>query len=130
MKPTASRCPEYLWSKGVVPFLKVDKGLADEANGVKLMKPMPDLDALAGAGRREGHFRDEDAFGDRPRQPLQGLPHVVGQQFEVGKQVLRPRPRADHRAGSVHQERGARAADEILRDEILRHLDRLPEGTK
>ena len=56
--------------RGVVPFLKVDKGLEDEADGVKLMKPMPELDALLRArGQGQGHVRDQDALGDRPRQP-------------------------------------------------------------
>ena len=51
-KPVA----EYLWSKGVVPFLKIDKGLADEANGVQLMKPMPELDSLLARGVEKGIF--------------------------------------------------------------------------
>src|SRR5688572_9138939 len=51
-KPVA----EYLWSKNVVPFLKIDKGLADEANGVQLMKPMPELDSLLARGAEKGIF--------------------------------------------------------------------------
>ena len=95
--------PEYLWSKGVVPFLKVDKGLADEAEGVKLMKPMPDLDALLERAVEKG------IFGTKMRSVIDlanpaGIAQVVGQQFEVAKPDPAARPRSDHRAGSVHQE--------------------------
>ena len=119
--------PEYLWSKGVVPFLKIDKGLADEAEGVKLMKPMPDLDALLERAVEKGIFGTKERSVIDLANPA-GIAQVVGQQFEVAKQIAAARPRSDHRAGSEHQEPGAGAADEILRDEILRHLDRLPEG--
>ena len=56
-------------SKGVVPFLKVDKGLADEADGVQVMKPMPGLDRAARAGRRQGRVRHEDALGHQAGRP-------------------------------------------------------------
>ncbi len=121
--------PEYLWSKGVVPFLKIDKGLADEANGVQLMKPNPDLDALLERGVRKG------IFGTKERSVIhlanaQGIADVVAQQFEVGKQVLSHGlvPIIEPEVNIKSAERGA--ADEILRDEILRHLDRLPEGSE
>ena len=121
--------PEYLWSKGVVPFLKIDKGLADEANGVQLMKPNPDLDALLERGVRKG------IFGTKERSVIhlanaQGIADVVSQQFEVGKQVLSHGlvPIIEPEVNIKSAERGA--ADEILRDEILRHLDRLPEGSE
>lgn len=120
--------PEYLWSKGVVPFLKIDKGLADEANGVQLMKPNPDLDALLERGVRKG------IFGTKERSVIhlanaQGIADVVAQQFEVGKQVLSHGlvPIIEPEVNIKSAERAA--ADEILRDEILRHLDRLPEGS-
>ncbi len=119
--------PEYLWGKGVVPFLKVDKGLADEAEGVKLMKPMPDLDALLERAVEKG------IFGTKMRSVIElanpaGIAQVVGQQFEVANQIARHGlvPIIEPEVSIKSPERAA--ADEILRDEILRHLDRLPEG--
>jgi fructose-bisphosphate aldolase class I len=82
--PTA----EYLWSvKGVVPFLKIDKGLEDEADGVQLMKPMPELDALLARGASKG------IFGTKERSVVKlandaGIQAIVDQQFAVGRQVL------------------------------------------
>lgn len=79
---------DYLWSvKQVVPFLKVDKGLADEANGVQLMKDMPKLDALLARAREKG------VFGTKMRSVVKqadakGIEDVVRQQFTVGKQIL------------------------------------------
>ena len=119
--------PEYLWSKGVVPFLKVDKGLADEAEGVKLMKPMPDLDALLERAVEKG------IFGTKMRSVIElanpaGIAQVIGQQFEVANQIARHGliPIIEPEVSIKSPERAA--ADEIVRDEILRHLDRLPEG--
>jgi fructose-bisphosphate aldolase class I len=90
--------PTYLWEKrGVVPFLKIDKGLLDEENGVQLMKPMPDLDALLSRGREKGNFRNHDALGDRScrqgRNCRRRRAAVRG-----GAADHRPRPRPDHRA--------------------------------
>ncbi len=82
--PTAT----YLWNKlKVVPFLKVDKGLADEENGAQLMKPMPDLDVLLDRAVSKG------IFGTKMRSVIHeanqdGIAAVVAQQFEVGKQIL------------------------------------------
>jgi fructose-bisphosphate aldolase class I len=79
---------DYLWQvKRVVPFLKVDKGLADEHDGVQLMKPMPDLDALLGRARAK------NIFGTKMRSVIKsanadGVNAVVGQQFEVGRQII------------------------------------------
>ena len=79
---------EFLWTKKqVVPFLKVDKGLADEANGVQVMKPMPDLDALLKRGVAKG------IFGTKMRSVIKlanksGIDAVVKQQFEVGRQII------------------------------------------
>ena len=78
----------YLWqTKGVVPFLKIDKGLEDEANGVQMMKPMPGLDALLAKARAKG------VFGTKERSVIKsnnaaGIAAVLDQQFEVGQQVL------------------------------------------
>jgi fructose-bisphosphate aldolase class I len=80
---------DYLWSvKGVVPFLKVDKGLADEVDGAQVMKPMPDLDDLLGRAVAKG------VFGTKMRSVIKlanpaGVGAVVDQQFEVGRQILR-----------------------------------------
>lgn len=79
---------EYLWSqKKVIPFLKIDKGLADEENGVQVMKPNPDLDALLARAVAKG------IFGTKMRSVIKeankaGISQVVQQQFEVGRQIL------------------------------------------
>ena len=79
---------QYLWEKrGVVPFLKVDKGLAEEANGVQLMNPMPELDALLTRAAQKG------IFGTKMRSVIhaanaEGIAANVAQQFEVGLQIL------------------------------------------
>ena len=78
---------DYLIEKDVVPFLKVDKGLADEENGVQLMKDMPELDALL------DRANERNIFGTKMRSVVnsfneEGIKAVVDQQFEVGKQIL------------------------------------------
>ena len=79
---------EFLWSKKkVVPFLKVDKGLADERDGAQSMKPMPDLDALLTRAVGKG------IFGTKMRSVIKlanpdGIRAVVAQQFEVGRQII------------------------------------------
>jgi fructose-bisphosphate aldolase, class I len=79
---------DYLWkTKGVIPFLKIDKGLADDADGVQLMKPMPELDALLAKGVSKG------IFGTKMRSVIKeankaGIDAVVAQQFAVGRQIL------------------------------------------
>ncbi|HKE93993.1 MAG TPA: fructose bisphosphate aldolase [Povalibacter sp.] len=83
-KPT----PTYLWEvKGIVPFLKVDKGLAEEKNGMQLMKPMPGLDALLARAKAK------NVFGTKMRSVIKkadaaGINEVVKQQFDFGKQIL------------------------------------------
>jgi fructose-bisphosphate aldolase, class I len=83
-QPTA----DYLWNeKRVVPFLKVDKGLVEEKDGVQLMKPMPDLDALLDKAKKK------NVFGTKMRSVIkqanaQGIAAVVKQQFDIGKQIL------------------------------------------
>ncbi|MCC6497360.1 MAG: fructose bisphosphate aldolase [Propionibacteriaceae bacterium] len=80
--------PDYLWQrKQIVPFLKVDRGLAEEADGVRLMKPMPDLDGLLGLARAR------NVFGTKMRSVVlagnqTGIDAVLDQQFEVGRQIL------------------------------------------
>jgi fructose-bisphosphate aldolase class I len=79
---------EYLWQeKGVVPFLKVDKGLAEEADGAQVMKPMPDLDAVLAKANSHG------VFGTKMRSVIKlgneaGVGAVVSQQFEVGRHIV------------------------------------------
>jgi fructose-bisphosphate aldolase, class I len=82
-KPT----PAALWDKGVVPFIKIDKGLEDEVNGVQMMKPMPELDALLARSKALG------VFGTKERSVINlanraGIAAIVKQQIEVGQQVL------------------------------------------
>jgi fructose-bisphosphate aldolase class I len=83
-QPTAT----YLWkAKNVVPFLKVDKGLADEKDGVQLMKPMPELDALLKKAKSKG------IFGTKMRSVIKqankaGIDAIVKQQFDVGRQIV------------------------------------------
>ena len=80
--------PDYLWNvKNVVPILKVDKGLADEQDGVQVMKPMPELDALLRRGK------DKGIFGTKMRSVIKqasasGVTEVVAQQFEIGKRIV------------------------------------------
>ena len=119
---------DFLWeNKGVVPFLKVDKGLADLNNGVQLMKPMPELDALL-ARANERHI-----FGTKMRSVIkelneEGIKAIVEQQFAVGRQILAAgllpiiEPEVD-----IHSEQKAEI-EELLKKEILAQLDKLPEG--
>lgn len=123
-KPTA----QLLWEdRGVVPFLKIDKGLADRDNDVQMLKPMPDLDALLAKANTCG------IFGTKERSLIhaanaKGIADVVAQQFEVARQVVA--------AGlvpivepEVHIESPSKAeAEDILAAEIMSHLNGLPEG--
>ena len=119
--------PQALIDKGVVPFIKIDKGLEAEENGVQLMKPMPDLDALL---ERSGAL---GVFGTKERSVInsanaQGIADIVAQQFEIGRQVIShgmmPILEPEY---SITSE-GRAEGEEMLKDEILRHLDQLPEG--
>jgi fructose-bisphosphate aldolase, class I len=122
--------PSFLWGKrGVVPFLKIDKGLLEEENGVQLMKPMPELDALLVRGRDKGIFgtkmRSVIAHADKS-----GISAVVRQQFEVARQIigqgLMPivEPEVSIKSPTKTE------AEAILRDEIAAELDKLPAGDK
>lgn len=116
--PTAS----YLWQrKNVVPFLKVDKGLADQVDGAQVMKPMPDLDALLERAVTAG------IFGTKMRSVISsanpdGVSAVVSQQFEVGHEILSAglvpiiEPEVDIHAPDKAE------AEEMLRDAILNEL--------
>lgn len=122
--------PSFLWEKrGVVPFLKIDKGLLDEENGVQLMKPMPDLDALLIRGRDKGIFgtkmRSVIAHADKA-----GIAAVVKQQFEVARQIIGQglvpivEPEVSIKSPTKAE------AEAILRDAIAAELDKLPSGDK
>ncbi len=79
--------PAALAEKGIIPFIKIDKGLEDEANGVQLMKPIPELDALLLKAKALG------VYGTKERSVINsanaaGIAEIVAQQFEVGRQVL------------------------------------------
>jgi len=79
---------DYLWGvKNVVPFLKVDKGLADETNGAQIMKPMPDLEALLARGKQKGIFGTKMRSVIKTANPT-GVNAVVDQQFEIGKRII------------------------------------------
>ncbi|MCH4893042.1 fructose bisphosphate aldolase [Sphingomonas sp. SFZ2018-12] len=117
--------PAALIARGVVPFIKIDKGLEDEANGVQLMKPMPDLDTLLTRARALG------VFGTKERSVINlanqaGIAAVVAQQFEVARQVLASGlvPIIEPEVNIKSPERAA--ADAVLRDEILLALDAMP----
>ncbi len=121
--------PQVLKERGVVPFIKIDKGLEDEANGVQLMKPMPELDALL------GRARDLGVFGTKERSVInlanrEGIAAIVAQQFEVARQVLAAGlvPIIEPEVNIKSPERAE--ADRILLDELLKALDALPGDDK
>jgi fructose-bisphosphate aldolase class I len=116
---------DYLWSvKQVVPFLKVDKGMVDEANGAQMMKPMPDLDALLARARAKGIFGTKMRSVVK-RADAKGIDDVVAQQFAVGKQILAAglmpiiEPEVDIHASDKQ------GAEQILKAAILAQLDKL-----
>ena len=121
--------PQALIEKGIVPFIKIDKGLEDEANGVQLMKPMPELDALLTKAKALG------VYGTKERSVInsanrEGIAAVVKQQFEVGNQVL-----AHGMMPMIEPEVNIKSAtraecDTILLEEILKNLDALPDGVQ
>ena len=121
--------PRALIDKGVVPFLKIDKGLEAEENGVQLMKPMPELDTLLARAAKLG------VFGTKERSVVNlanqaGIAAVVKQQFEVAQQVLGHglMPIIEPEVNIKSAERAE--ADAILMDEILKALDALPGDDK
>lgn len=122
-RPTA----DYLWNvKGIVPILKVDKGLLEHESGARLMKPMEGLDAVL------ADARDQGVFGTKMRavveEPGAGLVAVVAQQFDVGRQIaaagLVPilEPEVDIRSPLKSE------AEEQLHDALRQHLDGLEDG--
>lgn len=122
--PTA----QYLWEKrGVVPFLKIDQGLQEAKDGVKLMKPMPKLDALLERAGAAGIFGTKERSVIDAANPA-GIAAVVAQQFEVARQVL-----AHGLVPIIEPEVTISIADkaeaeDMLLAELLKHLATLPEG--
>lgn len=118
----------YLWDvKGVVPFLKVDKGLENVRDGAQVMKPMPDLDALL------ARARDKGVFGTKMRSVIQeansaGVNAVVAQQFDIGRQILAAglmpiiEPEVDINSATKAE------AEELLKAAIMEQLDDLADG--
>jgi fructose-bisphosphate aldolase class I len=118
---------QYLWrEKRVVPFLKVDKGLADEADGVQVMKPMPGLEELLERAKEAG------VFGTKMRSVIKqadesGIARVVEQQFEIGLQIVEAglvpiiEPEVD-----IHCP-DKMAAEMMLEESIMSHLDELED---
>jgi len=119
---------EYLWKvKQVVPFLKVDHGLAQEVDGAQVMKPMPDLDALLERATAKG------VFGTKMRSVIKlanpaGVDAVADQQFEIGRRILAAglvpiiEPEVD-----IHSPEKAKA-EVLLKAAILRNLESIPKG--
>jgi len=119
---------QYLWDKKqVIPFLKVDKGLAEESNGVQVMKPMPDLDALLTRAVSRG------IFGTKMRSVIklanrEGIAAVVAQQFAVGRQIIAHglvpiiEPEVDIKSPQKAE------AEAMLRDAIAAELDKQPSS--
>ena len=124
-KPT----PQALADLGVVPFIKIDKGLEDQENGVQLMKPMPDLDALLERAKSLG------VFGTKERSVINeanesGIAVLVAQQFQVARQVL-----AHGMIPIIEPEVNIKSADRaecdnLLLTAILEELDEIPDGQK
>lgn len=122
--------PTYLWeNRGVVPFLKIDKGLEDKANGAQVMKPMPGLEALLADAKSMG------VFGTKERSVIHeadatGIKAVVAQQFDVAKTVCKAglvpiiEPEVDINSATKAE------AEDILHEEILTHLNALSGDEK
>ncbi len=121
--------PSALNAKGIVPFIKIDKGLEDEANGVQMMKPMPELSALLARAKALG------VFGTKERSVINhanadGINAIVAQQFAIGREVLAAglmpilEPEVNIKSDSRAE------CDVLMRDAILRELDAMPEGSE
>lgn len=121
---------DYLWEKkGVVPFLKIDSGLADLNNGVQMMKPMPELDELL------KRAVEKNIFGTKMRSVIkeaspEGIKNVVEQQFEVGKQIIAAglvpiiEPEVDIHSADKEK------SEQFLKEEISKQLQALDNDAK
>ena len=121
--------PELLWERGVVPFLKVDKGLEDEADGVKLMKPIGGLGDLLDRAKAKG------VFGTKMRSVIErasptGIAAIVEQQFAVAAEINRHglMPIIEPEVSILSPDRAE--CDRLLRDELLKALDAVPQGER
>ncbi len=124
-KPT----PQALIDRGIVPFIKIDKGLEDEVNGVQLMKPMPELDALLKRSKELG------MFGTKERSVInsanaEGIAAIVKQQIEVGQQVLAAGlvPMLEPEINIKSETRAE--CDAILLEELKKQLSAMPGDAK
>jgi fructose-bisphosphate aldolase class I len=122
-KPT----PQALIDRGIVPFVKIDKGLEAEENGIQLMKPNPGLDALLERARSLGVFGTKERSVINAANPA-GIAVAVAQQFQVAKQVL-----AHDLVPIVEPEVNIKSADraesdELLLSAILEELEEIPDG--
>lgn len=120
---------EYLSEKGIVPFIKVDQGLAEVENGVQMMKPMPELDALLETSKERG------MFGTKMRSNIleyneEGIDAVVEQQFEVGKRIINaglvPIIEPEVNIDAKDKEK----IEEYLKEAILKELDKLNQNER
>ncbi|WP_053572112.1 fructose bisphosphate aldolase [Caballeronia cordobensis] len=122
--------PTFLWEdRGVVPFLKVDKGLEAEADGVQVMKPIPGLDDLLARAVKLG------IFGTKMRSVIhqaneKGIAAVAAQQFEVGAQIIKHGlvPILEPEVSIKSPDK--KGAEKFLRDELLKGLNALPESSQ
>jgi len=122
--------PTYLWEgRGVVPIVKVDKGLAEEKDGVRLMKPIPDLDKLLGRAAKLG------VFGTKMRSVINlasktGIAAIAKQQFEFGERIARQGlvPILEPEVSIKSPDKAG--AERILLDELTKGLDGLPAGRR
>jgi fructose-bisphosphate aldolase, class I len=122
------RAADYLWNeKRIVPFLKVDKGIIEEKDGVQLLKPMPELAALLDKANANGIFGTKERSFIKQANPA-GVKAIVSQQFEVAAQILAAglvpiiEPEVD-----IHCPEKAKA-ETLLNEAILEHLNKLSPG--
>ena len=119
--------PQALIERGIVPFIKIDKGLDDEDNGVQMMKPMPELDALLERAKALGVFGTKERSVINAANPA-GIAVLVAQQFQIAKQVLAHgmMPIIEPEVNIKSAERDA--SDHLLLAGILGELDAIPDG--
>jgi len=119
---------EYLWNKKkIVPFLKIDNGLATESNDVQVMKPIPELSSRIAAANKHG------VFGTKMRSVINlanaaGIEAVVAQQFEIGKEIIAGGliPIIEPEVNIKSEQKGQ--AEEILKTSLINHLNKLNEN--
>src|SRR5438270_1953992 len=124
-KPT----PQALIERGVVPFVKIDKGLEPDENGVQMMKPMPELDALLARAKSLGVFGTKERSVINAANPA-GIAVLVAQQFQIAKQVL-----AHGLMPIIEPEVNIRSADRdesdaLLLDALLAELNGISDGER